>query len=81
VEYEVVWSPEAREDLQNISHYIARDSAYYAQAVVTEILAVSRSLAEFPFIGRIVPEVGDEQVRERFVYSYRLERKTTKWFA
>ena len=23
-------------------------------------------------IGRIVPEVGDETIRERFVYSYRL---------
>ena len=36
------------------------------------MLAVSRDIGEFPFIGRIVPEIGDENIRERFVYSYRL---------
>lgn len=40
--------------------------------MVTEILSVSRSLAEFPAIGRVVPEIGDENIRERFIYSYRL---------
>lgn len=36
------------------------------------MLSVSRNAGEFPLIGRIVPEVGDETIRERFVYSYRL---------
>ncbi len=69
---EVKWSPEATEDLEAIAEYIARDSKYYARAVVTEILSVSRSIGEFPMIGRMVPEIGDEHLRERFVYSYRL---------
>lgn len=69
---EVKWSPEAAEDLQSIAEYIERDSPYYASAVVTEMLAVSRSIADFPRIGRIVPEISDETIRERFVYSYRL---------
>ena len=68
----VEWSIEAIEDLEAIAAYIARDSEYYARAVVTEILSVSRSTGEFPLIGRIVPEIGDEYIRERFVYSYRL---------
>ena len=72
MDLEVKWSPEATEDLESIAEYIARDSEYYARAVVTEILTVSRSLAEFPGIGRIVPEIGDEHIRERFIYSYRL---------
>ncbi|GJL53316.1 MAG: hypothetical protein NPIRA02_04480 [Nitrospirales bacterium] len=33
---------------------------------------MAREITEFPLIGRIVPEVGDENLRERFVYSYRL---------
>ncbi|MEE9396912.1 MAG: type II toxin-antitoxin system RelE/ParE family toxin [Methylococcales bacterium] len=33
---EVEWSPEAAEDLDSIAKYIARDSEYYARAVVTE---------------------------------------------
>lgn len=72
MDLEVKWSPEASEDLESIAEYIARDSEYYARAVVTEILSVSRSLPEFPEVGRVVPEIGDEHIRERFIYSYRL---------
>lgn len=72
MDLKVRWSPEAAEDLESIAEYIARDSEYYARAVVTEILSASRSISEFPLIGRIVPELGDEHVRERFIYSYRL---------
>lgn len=68
----VVWSPEAVEDLETIAEFIGRDSAFYASSVVTKVLAVSRSLVEAPFIGRVVPELGDDQIRERFIYSYRL---------
>lgn len=68
----IEWSPEAVEDLELIAEYVARDSSFYARAVVTQILSVSRSLAEFPRLGRVVPELGEETVRERFSYSYRL---------
>ena len=72
MDLEVKWSPEATEDLESIAEYIARDSEYYARAVITEILSVSRSLPEFSGLGRIAPEIGDEHTRERFIYSYRL---------
>lgn len=36
------------------------------------MLSASRSSGEFPLIGRTVPEIGDENTRERFIYSYRL---------
>jgi len=72
MDLEVKWSPEAIEDIESIAEYIARDSEYYAQAVVTEILSVSRSIGEYPLIGRVVPEIGDEHIRERLIYSYRL---------
>lgn len=72
MDLEVKWSPEAIEDLESIAEYIARDSAFYARAVVTEILAVSRKIREFPLIGRVVSEIRDERIRERFVYSYRM---------
>lgn len=68
----VIWSPEAVEDLEAIAEYIERDSVFYARAVVSKILDVARSIEDFPKIGRIVPELGDENIRERFVYSYRL---------
>lgn len=72
MDFEVKWSPEATEDLESIAEYIARDSEYYARAVITEILSVARSISEFPLLGRVVPEIGEEHIRERFIYSYRL---------
>jgi toxin ParE1/3/4 len=70
--YRVTWSPEALEDLESIAEYIERDSLFYAQSVVSKILGASRNIKEFPLIGRVVPELGDENIRERFIYSYRL---------
>ncbi len=77
MDYEVVWSPEASEDLASIAEYIGRDSEFYAAAVVTKVLETARSVSTFPYIGRIVPERGDESIRERFVYSYRLIYRIT----
>ncbi|HHJ16915.1 MAG TPA: type II toxin-antitoxin system RelE/ParE family toxin [Gammaproteobacteria bacterium] len=75
MEYQVTWSPEAVEDLESIAEYIDRDSSYYAQSVISQVLEASRKIKEFPLIGRMVPEIGDENIRERFIYSYRLVYK------
>ncbi|NOY39647.1 MAG: type II toxin-antitoxin system RelE/ParE family toxin [Nitrospirae bacterium] len=72
MDYKVVWSPEAIEDLQSIAEYIERDSEFYARAVVIKILDVSRSIKNLPLRGRVVPEVGDDNIRELFIYSYRV---------
>ena len=70
--YEVVWSPRAIEDVEAIAVYISADSAAYAAAVVKKILTATRSLASFPFSGRVVPEFDDDSLREQFAYSYRI---------
>lgn len=77
MDLEVEWSPEATEDLESIAEYIARGSVFYGREVVSEILSASRNVGEFPLIGRVVPEIGDERVRERFIYSYRLVYRLT----
>jgi toxin ParE1/3/4 len=38
----------------------------------TKIIAIAEAIPDFPEIGRIVPELGISNIRERFVYSYRL---------
>ncbi|MCF6334710.1 MAG: type II toxin-antitoxin system RelE/ParE family toxin [Spirochaetales bacterium] len=78
MDFTVRWSPEATEDLESIAEYIARDSDYYAQAVVSNLLDTSRTIKEQPLIGRMVPEVSKNEVRECFVYSYRLVYKIQK---
>ncbi|MDD2762322.1 MAG: type II toxin-antitoxin system RelE/ParE family toxin [Methylomonas sp.] len=71
----LTWSPEAIEDLNSIRDYIARDSLFYARSVVRKVLETAKQIPDAAGIGRVVPEIGDETIRERFVYSYRLVYK------
>ena len=68
----LVWSPEAIEDIESIASYIERDSVWYAKAVGSRIVETAETIPQFPEMGRIVPEIGDAAIRERFVYSYRI---------
>ncbi|GMU84294.1 MAG: hypothetical protein AMXMBFR47_41640 [Planctomycetota bacterium] len=70
--YQVVWTTGALDDLDGIAAYIALDSSAHAAAVVSRILECSLSVADFPLAHRPVPELGDDAVRQRIVYSYRL---------
>ncbi len=72
MDLKVAWSPEAIEDVESIADYIRRDSEFYARAVATKIIEMGRNIEEFPWIGREVPELGDEKIRERLIYSYRV---------
>jgi plasmid stabilization system protein ParE len=69
---EVIWSPRAVDDVRAIATYIAEDSIAYAKSVAQKIVASTRRLAVFPISGRVVPEFGDESIREVFAYSYRI---------
>lgn len=68
----VTWSWQSLDDIEAIADYIARDSTYYAQAVVEAVLGLEEGIGQFPQAGRVVPEFADPNVRERFVYSYRV---------
>jgi plasmid stabilization system protein ParE len=68
----VKWSVPARNDLKQIHDYIATDSKYYARMVIQEIVAKTETLTELPEIGRVVPEISGQNIRELLVYSYRL---------
>jgi len=68
----VIWSHRAAEDLESIAAYIAQDSEAYASSVVRTVLQKCRVLAEFPHIGRVLPEYADDNLREIFAYSYRI---------
>ena len=68
----VEWSGPAKRDLRQIYDYIAKDSKYYAKSVVRNIVDKSETLEPFPKVGRVVPEINDSNIREIFIYSYRL---------
>ncbi len=70
--HRIRWSPQAVSDVEAIAEYIERDSPFYAKAVVSKIVGVTRRLSEFPLSGRVVPEMKDDAFREHFVFSYRV---------
>lgn len=70
--HRLAWSPEAIEDIEAIASHIERDSLWYARAVVAKIVETAEAIPDHPELGRIVPEIGDRSIRERFVYSYRI---------
>ena len=68
----VQWTETAKDDLQGIWDYIARDSVFYADKYVNELLSATDILEVFPEIGRVIPEIGDPNSREIIHGSYRV---------
>ena len=76
--FKLEWSEEALEDIESIATYIEKDSPIYAKSVVSKFFEKAEILKDFRELGRTVPELNDESIREIFVYSYRLIYKTHK---
>lgn len=69
---EVVWTPGARTDLDEIVAYIANDSPSSALAFLDAVSSKADSLSTLSERGRVVPEIGDPNVRELLIHAYRL---------
>ena len=70
--FKLEWSEEALEDIESIATYIEKDSPTYAKSVVSKFFEKAEMLQEFSELGRKVPEFNDVNIREIFIYSYRL---------
>ncbi|MBV8780028.1 MAG: type II toxin-antitoxin system RelE/ParE family toxin [Phycisphaerae bacterium] len=70
--HRLIWSPESLDDLDALAEYIARDSRIYAGRMVRRIREAAQHACRFPEIGRVVPEIERESVREIIVSPYRL---------
>ena len=66
------WSEEAVEDLVRIGRYIAEDDAVAARKLLGRLRGSVQRLKEYPFSGRVVPELGRSDVREVIEGSYRV---------
>ena len=69
---EVIWTISARNELDDIVTYIAKDAPLSALAFLEEVLNTADSLTTLSERGRIVPEYQNPLVRELFVKHYRL---------
>jgi len=68
----VIWSEPARADLRSIHDFIANDSKHYAKKVTQDIAAKPDVLIELLRMGKVVPELGNEAIRELSLYSCRI---------
>lgn len=69
---EVVWTPGARTDLDEIVTYIANDSPASAVAFLETVHSKAESLSTLSERGRVVPELADPNVHELLIHKYRL---------
>jgi len=72
MDYQVVLSVSARSDIHDIVRYISLDDPKRAEEFGRFLIQCARSLGPFPMRGRIVPEFGDESIRELIAKSYRI---------
>ena len=68
----VIWSAPAKADLRSIHEFIATDSRHYAKKVVQDLVDKTDILDRLPRIGQVVPELGDDNIRQLQLYSYRV---------
>jgi len=68
----VVWTGQADAMLAEALDYIAADRPRAALRWLDDVMRQSRSLAQFPDRGRIVPELRRPEIRELLVAQYRI---------
>lgn len=69
---EVIFSPQAIDNLREIAEYIAADSPENASRFVKRLRERAIEIGRFPNAGRVIPEAGDPRMREVFVGAYRI---------
>ena len=69
---DVVWARRARSDLRVAVSHIQANSPDAARSFASATIRASRSLSTLSERGRVVPELGQEDVRELLLGRYRL---------
>lgn len=68
----VIWSPRAVKDIAEIAEYIAKDSLLYAKAQTRLFLEQGEKLEDHPYRGRVVQEIGIDNIRQILCGHYRI---------
>jgi len=72
------WTDGARRDLLSIGRHIARDDPLAARRWVERLREQARKARRNPRIGRVVPELERDDLRELLVGSYRIVYRIAK---
>jgi toxin ParE1/3/4 len=68
----IVWSPLALDRASEIAGYIAQDKPSAAEKWVKTVFSKVAQLKTSPEIGRVVPEIKNDQFRELIYGNYRI---------
>lgn len=69
---EVRWTDQSLADIENIAGFIAKDSIRYSKIQVQRFIDSTKILKTQPNLGRVVPEVSDDKIRELIQGNYRI---------
>ncbi|MBK8966169.1 type II toxin-antitoxin system RelE/ParE family toxin [candidate division KSB1 bacterium] len=68
----IVWTNRATDDLYSVYDTLSAFSDTRAETVTEEIINNIHQLERFPRMGRIVPELNIESIRELLIHRYRV---------
>ena len=69
---EIKWTTQAIVDIDNIANFIAKDSDQYARLQTERFFENTKILLTHPKFGRVVPELGVENIRQLIEGNYRI---------
>lgn len=68
----VSWSVPALHDLERIYRFYAEVAPAFAESLITTYFDKTEILAEFPKLGSVVPEYGQERIRQLVDNRYKI---------
>lgn len=74
----ILWSPLALDQVQEIAEHIARDKPGAARRWAEGVFRAADHLGVSPKRGRVVPEIGREEIRELLHGNYRIIYRVEK---
>lgn len=75
---QVNWTIQAKNDLRSIFDYISKDSRKYAQLQILRLAARTHILKNQIYSGKVVQELGKQNIRELIEGNYRIIYKIVK---
>jgi toxin ParE1/3/4 len=74
----IIWSPLAIDRASEIAEYIAQDKPSAAEKWINTVFSKIEQLQSSPEIGRVVPEIRNDQFRELIYGNYRIIYRVEK---
>ena len=78
MDYQVILSPKAIEDLEAIVRYVAAESPQAARKIGQQLIEKTKELSQYPLRGQRVPEFDDENIRQLIIRPYRIVYRVEK---